>query len=67
MSDFHKQYEATVKKLQQTEDGVRVTLDIKVAKEEAIELERRGKHALFRSILKEKPTIMAADFVEEII
>lgn len=64
---FENDYLATVEALEKTKDGVRVTLDIKLAKKESIDLEQRGKHALFRSILKDRPLVLAKDFMEEIL
>jgi len=67
--NFNKEYETTIQEVLKTSDGVRLTIDIKKAKQEGIELEQRGKNALFRSILKNGAhvAVKASDFVEEII
>lgn len=67
MSNFKEEYSSLVTAVENTATEISPAIDIKTVKQQGLELEQRGKAALFRSILKDKPVAIAADFAEEII
>lgn len=69
MSEYEKfleDYNATITKLEETSDGVNVTIHLPSAKLQSLMAEQQSKKALFDSILRTRRDASASDFCEEL-